>query len=366
MNPRPDGFLHAGSLEELKAKGHVVVRGRRCPILVLHHAGKVHALDNRCPHLGFPLHRGTVEDGILTCHWHHARFDLASGGTFDLWADDVPTCAVKVEGGEVWVAADCAFPDEAAHWRKRLEEGMAHDISLVIGKAILGALAQGVGHRELLRQAALFGARFRDGWSQGMTIFTALANLLPALPEEEAYLALFTGIRSVAEDCDGEAPRRDRQPLAGGEAPPLPTLKRWLRHWTLVRHRDGAERTLLSAIASGASPAQLADMMLAAATDRYYAGSGHALDFINKSFECLDLIGWEGAQEILPTAVGQMVAARGGEELNSWRQPVDFVPLLEAAFAELPALEARGRERRGRCRARRVRGGEGISGNRGG
>jgi nitrite reductase/ring-hydroxylating ferredoxin subunit len=43
---------------------------------------RVFALDNRCPHMGFPLDRGTVEDGILTCHWHHARFDLASGTGF--------------------------------------------------------------------------------------------------------------------------------------------------------------------------------------------------------------------------------------------------------------------------------------------
>jgi nitrite reductase/ring-hydroxylating ferredoxin subunit len=32
--------------------------------------------------MGFPLDRGSIEDGILTCHWHRARFDLASGCTF--------------------------------------------------------------------------------------------------------------------------------------------------------------------------------------------------------------------------------------------------------------------------------------------
>jgi hypothetical protein len=26
--------------------------------------------------MGFPINQGTVKDGILTCHWHHARFDL--------------------------------------------------------------------------------------------------------------------------------------------------------------------------------------------------------------------------------------------------------------------------------------------------
>jgi nitrite reductase/ring-hydroxylating ferredoxin subunit len=33
--------------------------------------------------MGFPLSKGTVKDSILTCHWHHARFDLNNGGTFD-------------------------------------------------------------------------------------------------------------------------------------------------------------------------------------------------------------------------------------------------------------------------------------------
>ena len=60
-------------------------------------------LDEPRPRVGaFPLERGSVEDGILTCHWHHARFDLESGCTFDLWADDVPTarsrCAMATSG----------------------------------------------------------------------------------------------------------------------------------------------------------------------------------------------------------------------------------------------------------------------------
>jgi nitrite reductase/ring-hydroxylating ferredoxin subunit len=68
-------FVFAGSLDELKAKGRLVLHGVHRPILVIYDRGRVFALDNRCPHMGFPLERGSVEDGILTCHWHHARFD---------------------------------------------------------------------------------------------------------------------------------------------------------------------------------------------------------------------------------------------------------------------------------------------------
>src|SRR5712671_5709343 len=334
-------LVRVGRLEELKARGRLVVRGPHRPILVIYDRGRVFALDNRCPHMGFPLERGSVEDGILTCHWHHARFDLESGGTFDLWADDVPICPVEVRNGEVWVKTTFGHADPAAHWHQRLADGLAHDLGLVIAKAVHGQLAADVPRADIVRQVALFGAQNRDGWGVGLTILTALANLLPMLPEEEAYLALFHGARRVAADCDGEAPRRERAPL--GSQPDPAALKRWLLRWTNVRHREAAERTLLTAIAAGFSPAVLADALLAAETERAFADSGHSLDFINKAFECLDLIGWEHAPAVLPTIVGQMVAARGAEESTAWRQPVDLVALCEEAARQLPEWFAAGR-----------------------
>jgi nitrite reductase/ring-hydroxylating ferredoxin subunit len=333
-------FTLAASLEELKAKGRLVVHGGHRPILVIHDRGRVFALDNRCPHMGFPLERGSVEDGLLTCHWHHARFDLESGCTFDLWADDVPTCAVEERNGKVWVKTTFSHADLTTHWRQRLANSLAHDIGLVIAKAVHGQLAADIPRADVLRQVALFGTQNRDGWDVGLTILTALANLLPVLPDEEAYLALFHGARRVARDCDGEAPRRERAPLES--RPNAATLKRWLQRWTNVRHREAAERTLLTAIAADVSPAKLADGLLAAATERAYGDTGHALDFINKAFECLDLIGWQHAAAVLPTVVGQMVAARGAEESTAWRQPVDLIALCEEAASQLPELFAAG------------------------
>jgi nitrite reductase/ring-hydroxylating ferredoxin subunit len=301
MNVPHMDFALAGSLEDLKAKGRLVVHGAHRPILIVYDRGRVFALDNRCPHMGFPLERGSLEDGILTCHWHHARFDLESGCTFDLWADDVPAFPVEVRNGGVWVKTTFSHADPAEHWRRRLADGLAHDIGLVIAKALQGQLSAGVSKPDIVRQAALFGAQNRDGWGVGLTILTALANLLPGLPEEEAYLALFHGARRLAADCEGQPPRRERAPL---ESRPEPAaLKRWLRRWIKVRHREAAERTLLTGIAAGLSPAALADALLAAETERAFADDGHSLDFINKAFECLDLIGWEHAPSLLPTVI---------------------------------------------------------------
>src|SRR6516164_9456268 len=255
MNVPKTNFAIAGTFDELKAKGRLVVHGGHRPILVVYDRGRVFALDNRCPHMGFPLERGSVEDGILTCHWHHARFDLESGCTFDLWADDAPICPVEVRNGEVGVKTTFGHAAPAAHWRQRLADGLAHDLGLVIAKAVDGQLAAGAQRADIVHQVALFGAHNRDGWGVGLTILTALANLLPMLPEEEAYLALFHGARRVAADCDGEAPRRERAPL--GSRPDPAALKSWLRRWTNVRHREAAERTLLTAVAADVSPALL-------------------------------------------------------------------------------------------------------------
>ncbi|MDJ1157515.1 Rieske (2Fe-2S) protein [Chelatococcus sp. SYSU_G07232] len=340
MERSASGYVYAGTLADLEAKGRLVVRGPHPPILVMRDKGAVFALDNRCPHMGFPLDRGSVEDGILTCHWHHARFDLASGCTFDPWADDVPICPVELRDGEIWVKPVFGHADPAGHWRRRLDDGLAHNLGLVIAKAVIGALAAGIASRDVVRQAALFGARNRDGWGIGLTILTALGNLLPVLSDGEVALALFHGARRVAADCDGEAPRRERAPLASRPEPAV--LRGWLRRWSTVRHREAAERTVLTAIAAGAPAAALAELLFTAETDRVFADGGHSLDFVNKAFECLDLIGWEHAAAVLPTVVGQMVAARGAEEETAWRQPVDLVALCRSAAAELPGLLAAG------------------------
>ena len=61
---------------------------------------------------------------------------------------------------------------------------MDQNICLVLAKAVLGLIGESVDYRALVRDAVLFGTRNRDGWGIGLTILTALGNLIPSLPEE--------------------------------------------------------------------------------------------------------------------------------------------------------------------------------------
>src|SRR5512133_608307 len=331
----------AASLQDLRASGRMVVHLDGHTICLLVEDGDVHAVDNRCPHMGFPLHRGSVADGILTCHWHHARFDLCTGGTFDEWADDLRRFPVEVEGDDVYV--DLTPPEDAlAHQRQRLYDGLRRNIPLVLAKsaiALADADATCVGP---FRAGLEFGALRRGGgWFRGLTTLSCLMNLVPRLAWEERSAALYHGLADVAGDSAMEAPRFPLAPLPGTELAPE-QLSRWFRGFVEVRDAEGAERALVSAVGSGASPEQLADMLFAAATDHRYLDGGHTLDFVNKALEALDVAGWDHAETVLPSLAPQLAFAERMEEANSWRNPVDLVALLDKAFAEIPEALAAG------------------------
>ena len=99
--------------------------------------------------MGFPLSRGTTKDGILTCDWHHARFDLKSGGTFDLWAGDVPSFPMQVQNGKVWVTIE-KHNDVSAQYIQRLQEGLEQNNSLLIAKSVIALLSSGAEPTELV------------------------------------------------------------------------------------------------------------------------------------------------------------------------------------------------------------------------
>ena len=326
----------AASIKDVRDSGCLTAQVERHTLALFAYGDEIVAVDNRCPHMGFPLKEGSVKDGILTCHWHHARFDLASGGAFDLWADDVRSFPIDLRDGQIWVDV-AQHVNETTHHEQRLHDGLERNIPLVIAKAVIGLA--GVDNTLPLRIGLDFGTRFRQGgWGQGLTILTCMMNLMPHLSGEDRPRALYHGLSAVANDVDGMAPRFMVQPLPA-DTKDVPTLKRWLRKFIEVRDSEGAERCLVSAIHGGATRRELADMLFAAVTDRRYIQLGHPMDFTNKALEALDLVNWDPTliAQVLTSLIPGYAAASRMEESNAWRNPVDLVTLLEDAFASIGA-----------------------------
>jgi nitrite reductase (NADH) small subunit/3-phenylpropionate/trans-cinnamate dioxygenase ferredoxin subunit len=79
----------------------VVVAGK---IVALFRDGvAVRAIDDACPHMGFSLAGGAVEDGVVTCPLHAWRFRLDDGTWLSSPRVKVATYNVVVEGDEVRV-----------------------------------------------------------------------------------------------------------------------------------------------------------------------------------------------------------------------------------------------------------------------
>ena len=66
--------------------------------------GTFYAIENTCTHVGGPLGEGALVGSEITCPWHGAQFNVASGKVLGPPArNDVNSFVVRVEGSGVLI-----------------------------------------------------------------------------------------------------------------------------------------------------------------------------------------------------------------------------------------------------------------------
>jgi len=73
------------------------------PILLAKVEGRVHAMFDRCFHMGCPLSRGTLDGHIVTCPCHDWRYDVRTGVFVDAKEIMLPTYECKIEDGMIMI-----------------------------------------------------------------------------------------------------------------------------------------------------------------------------------------------------------------------------------------------------------------------
>lgn len=106
----------------LHEKGSMVVRHEGKQIALFISNDRLFAIDNRCPHEGYPLQQGTLEAKtcVLTCQWHNWKFDLQTGKAL-IGEDQVQTYATRIVDGQVEL--DITAPDPEL-MRERFTRGL--------------------------------------------------------------------------------------------------------------------------------------------------------------------------------------------------------------------------------------------------
>jgi Fe-S cluster biogenesis protein NfuA/nitrite reductase/ring-hydroxylating ferredoxin subunit len=96
-------WVAAGLLSEIP-EGSVrstIIGGEK--VLLSRNGASVTCFQNACAHLGFPIHDGEIENGIITCPHHGFRYDLSSGECLTAPEVQLQSHAVRVIGPRVEV-----------------------------------------------------------------------------------------------------------------------------------------------------------------------------------------------------------------------------------------------------------------------
>jgi 3-phenylpropionate/trans-cinnamate dioxygenase ferredoxin subunit len=92
------------AVPEGEARGFDVA-GRE--IVLCNVEGEIYALQGMCTHEELPLDGGEVEDGVLTCEWHGAAFDVCTGRARTLPATRaLKTYETHVRDGRIFVVVE--------------------------------------------------------------------------------------------------------------------------------------------------------------------------------------------------------------------------------------------------------------------
>jgi nitrite reductase/ring-hydroxylating ferredoxin subunit len=98
-----DTWIRVASASELMPEGlGTGVKADGIRIALFQWDGKLFAVEDLCPHLGFPLSEGIVQEGNVICGWHGWHVCLEDGSC-RREKQRAKVFPVEVRGDEIWV-----------------------------------------------------------------------------------------------------------------------------------------------------------------------------------------------------------------------------------------------------------------------
>ena len=317
----------------------VVKVGDRQLVLLRDGAGVVHALDNRCPHEGYPLAQGDLQDCILTCAWHNWKFDVRDGKCV-LGGEDVHRWQTRERDGRIEL--EWSEPDPTAQlprWRASLEQALFEgDVDWAL-RDCGRLLHAGLPATRLLADLAVHDARHQEyGTSHVLPLAADVARSVGTEPLEDQL----THIAEVVALCVDSAVRMPRRPL---EAPRKGGQFDDLERAVEAQDEAAAEAILRGALRSpNARP--LVEGWLYRLITAHFLDFGHPLIYLVKAQELLDRTADDVAAELYPALLRRIVVATREDTLpyfrtyrEAWAEYEPKLGVLFHAAGRTPAID---------------------------
>src|SRR5262245_63392225 len=145
-------FVRVADVKDVPEGASKAVKVGGRSIALFQHQGGFYATDNQCPHMGYPLTRGRVRNGVLTCDWHGWSYDMKGGGCFTGGCDDLDTFPVEVRDGSIYIDVHGGGSKRKDAHFLLLKEGLLSEDNWTLSKAIAIMLARGVSEEETLKR----------------------------------------------------------------------------------------------------------------------------------------------------------------------------------------------------------------------
>ncbi len=333
MEHQTQNWVKVAELSEVsEGKPKAVQMGAGRSIALFNVDGKIYATDNQCPHMGYPLTRGTVRNGILTCDWHRRSFDLEGGGCFHVECDDLRTFPVDVRGNEVWIEPGDLTYRRAEEHKQLLREGLLSEDRWTMSKAISLLLKGGVPEEEVMGTILEHVSRHIAS-SHGAEGGGDVSRLINGLRVGRRYTDADRLIAVTTSACSAAGPASERL-----EVVPLPEpvtwekISQWVRNFSYEGQSERIERCLFTAYHKGDAD-KLRPLLFECAVEPHFMDLSHIPLYVSYLSEVIDEFGWERASELVFYLGAQLIGHRP-EEPERYRR--DAIQLMRQI---LPALE---------------------------
>lgn len=291
----------------------------------------LHATGSRCPHMGYPMDKGTIRDGVVTCAWHQWEFDLGSGGCYRGACHDLPVHPIRIVDGQVEVAlAPAAGDGDAA---ARLREGMLDGDTYQQARAIASLLETGSSPRAVAAEAAAQAFAHSVQNHRSLQAIVELRAITDAVRLAERFAGrdrigvLLQGVRAAG----GSAGVRPAVPPLPGRLTPE-RRSALLARYVLDASPLAIERLLLASPADGAAAVALLDL----ATAPHFLAHPEVAMAVVAVLDAADDLGAAVAGNRAPL----LAWALGGDRQEPTAEERAAIAWLQGHEAELAALAA--------------------------
>ena len=308
-------WTRAASLEALKDRGRLVFRKSGRQIALFDTPEGVVACNNRCPHEGYPLREGILDDQcVLTCNWHNWKFDLRSGrNLYD--GEGLRTYPVEIRNGDVWLdLADPPFERRRARILAGLGEAREDNAYERMAREIARLRRLGADPLDAVRETIHWSFdRMEFGWTHA---YAGVADWLALYDEHEGddekrLACVLEGVAHVADDVLRE-PRH-----------PFPDAARPYEEEAFVAAVEREDEAAAVAMVRGGLGAGLGfgdlERGLTRAALAHYNDFGHSLIYVTKAGRLIARLGAAVAEPLLLSLVRGIVFATREDLIPEFR-----------------------------------------------